>query len=193
MEATEVLDGDVSLLPSVSGRAATVLRTALGVRTVRDLLEHYPHQDRYRDVGAQVALADATPGEPVTIVGEIGRWQVARPRGRRMTIAKALLVADGGGTVEVPFFNQEWRAKATPAGRRVAVSGVLERFRTAWQMKNARLVELGPGETGIDGDRVVATYPATSAGRWSGSGGRRSSASATKPAIRRDGRASVAG
>ncbi len=163
MEATEVLDGDVSLLPSVSGRAATVLRTALGVRTVRDLLEHYPHQERYRDVGAQVPLADATPGEPVTIVGEIGRWQVARPRGRRMTIAKALLVADGGGTVEIPFFNQEWRAKATPAGRRVAVSGVLERFRTAWQTKNARLVELGAGEVDVEGDRVVATYPATEA------------------------------
>jgi len=161
MEATAVLDGDVSLLPNVSTRAAAMLRSAFGIRTVRDLLEHYPHQDKYRDVGAQVPLAAAVLGGQVTLVGTIGRWQVARPRGRKMTIARALLMVEGGGSVEAPFFNQDWRARATPAGTRVAMSGTLERFRTTLQLKNAKLVELADDETPDDSDRIVPTYPAT--------------------------------
>ncbi|MPZ88123.1 MAG: ATP-dependent DNA helicase RecG [Nitriliruptorales bacterium] len=162
MDVTTLLDAPVSRLPGVSRRAATTLRTALGITTIRDLLEHYPHQDRYRDVGAQVPLSEAPLGEAVTIVGDIGRWHVSRPR-RNMRIANALLLAEGGGRVEVPFFNQEWRARATPAGTRVAVSGTLERFRSKLQLRNAKIVELAAGEQPGDTDRIVATYPAIEA------------------------------
>jgi ATP-dependent DNA helicase RecG len=161
MDANAVLDGDVSLLPGVSGRAAATLRRVFEIASVRDLLEHYPHQDKYRDVGAVVPLADAAVGEPVTLVGTVGRWQVARPRGRSLTIARLLLLVEGGGRVEVPFFNQEWRARQTPPGTRVAVSGTLDRFRTSMQLKNAKLVELAEGEGPGESDRIVATYPAT--------------------------------
>ena len=169
MDASDWLDGDVAGLEGVSRRTATALRTAFEIRTVRDLLEHYPHQDKYRDVGARVRLADARVGEQVTIVGTIARWATLRPRGRRMTIAKAMIAEDGGGRVEAPFFNQDWRARQQPPGTRVAVSGVLERFRSALQLKNARLVVLdaGPGEAAdeADGDvdRIQPTYPATEA------------------------------
>ncbi len=163
MDAIAVLDGDVSLVPGVSHRAATILRQTFDITTVRDLLEHYPHQDKYRDVGAQVPLAEAVVGQAVTLVGEIGRWQVARPRGRRMTIARALLLVDGGGRVDVPFFNQEWRARSTPAGTRVAISGTLDRFRTTLQLKSPKLVELAEGEEPGATDRIAPTYPATEA------------------------------
>jgi ATP-dependent DNA helicase RecG len=63
----------------------------------------------------------------------------------------------------VPFFNQEWRARQTPAGTRVAVSGVLERFRSHLQLKNAQLVVLGTGDAVDEVDRIRPTYPATEA------------------------------
>jgi ATP-dependent DNA helicase RecG len=156
-------DTPVSALDGVSARAARTLETVFEIRTVRDLLEHYPAQGsgKYRDIGAQTALADAPLGEPVTLVGTIRSWNVIRPRGRRMTIAKATLAEDGGDKVEVPFFNQDWRAKQTPAGTRVAVSGVLERFRSTLQMKNAKLTVLGDAEAPADTDRIQSTYPAT--------------------------------
>jgi ATP-dependent DNA helicase RecG len=66
-----------------------------------------------------------------------------------------------GGRVEVPFFNQEWRARRHPPGTRVAVSGTLERFRSTYQLRNAALVELAPGASPSDRDRIAATYPAT--------------------------------
>ena len=159
-DAADWLDADVADVDGVSARAARTLASALGIRTVRDLLEHYPR--RYRDVGAQVPLADASLGEPVTIVGEVNRWRVQRPR-RRLTIARATLRDDGGGRVEVPLFNQEWRVRQLPAGSRVAASGTLERFRGTLQLRNARVVPLGERDSLLDADRIVALYPATEA------------------------------
>ncbi|MGH8907412.1 MAG: ATP-dependent DNA helicase RecG [Egibacteraceae bacterium] len=164
MDASEWLDTDVAEVPGVTSKAARIFDEVFGVRTVRDLLEHYPHQDKYRDVGARLPLRAAAQGEPVTITGTIDRWNVIRPRRRGLVIAKARIAADGGGRVEAPFFNQEWRAKQQPPGTRVAVSGLLERFRDEVQLKNPKLVVLEAGgdpEGGID--RIQPTYPATEA------------------------------
>jgi ATP-dependent DNA helicase RecG len=164
VDAAAWLESPVTAVEGVSGRAAGALKRAFEIRTVRDLLTHYPSQEhgKYRDIGAHLPLSDAPLGEPVTLVGTIAAWKVIRPRGRRMTVAKAVLVDDGGGKVEVPFFNQEWRAKQLPEGTRVAVSGVLERFRGDLQLKGGKLVTLDEGGGGIDPDaRIQPTYPAT--------------------------------
>jgi ATP-dependent DNA helicase RecG len=165
MDARKWLEADVAEVPGVTQKAARVLADVLGIHSVRDLLEHYPHQDRYRDVGELVPLRDAAVGAPATIVGTIDRWSVIRPRRRGLVIAKARIHADGGGRVEAPFFNQEWRARQQPPGTRVAVSGMLERFRGTSQLKNPKLVvlEAENGETADGIDRVQPTYPATEA------------------------------
>ena len=152
-------DDAVTAVPGVSARMSTVLVNAFGIATVRDLLEHYPRG--YRDIGAQVSLAEATPGEQITVIGTVQAWAVQRPRGRKMTIAKATVTDDDGARVSVPFFNQEWRVRQTPEGSRVAVSGTLERFRTDWQLKNAKLVALASDGTLEDTERVQPVYPAT--------------------------------
>ena len=161
MDALAWLEADVSAIDAVRPAVANTLRTTFGIETVRDLLEHYPHQGKYRDIGEHVLIADAVLGEPVTIVGTLGSWNVIRPRGRKMTIAKATITDESGGRVEVSFFNQEWMTKRLPPGTRVAASGALERFRSALQVKNAKLVVLDEGETVDDTDRIQPTYPAT--------------------------------
>ncbi|HVL99195.1 MAG TPA: ATP-dependent DNA helicase RecG [Egibacteraceae bacterium] len=163
MDAQSWLEADVAEVAGVTRAAATVLRETFGVTNVRELLEHYPHQDKYRDVGEQVALKDAAVGQAVTIVGTVLRWNVFRARKRRMTIVKATVADEHGGRVEVPFFNQEWWPRRIPEGRRVAASGTLERFRDTLRLKNPKLVELSDQETGPVADRVQVTYPATEA------------------------------
>ena len=161
MDARAWLAADVADVPGVSTAVATTLRTTFGITTVRELLEHYPHQDRYRDVGAAMPIAEAIVGEPLTVVGTVGSWSVARPKGRRLTIAKTVVRDDSGGSVEVAFFNQEWRPKSTPEGSRVAVSGTLEQFKSTLQLKNAKLTPLDEEATVDDRDRIQPTYPAT--------------------------------
>jgi ATP-dependent DNA helicase RecG len=178
MDAGELLDAPVTVIEGATTRAANALRDAFGIVTVRDLLEHYPAQEpgKYRDAGAQMLLRDARLGEPVTVVGTLSSWRVDRPsgrgggrgrgaaRGRRdLTIARATVVDDAGSKVEASFFNQEWRARQTPEGTRVAVSGTLERFRDRLQLKNPKLAATGEDAGLADDERIQATYPATEA------------------------------
>ncbi len=155
------LAAPVTEVPGVSARVAGTLRSAFGIATVRGLLEHYPVQDKYRDLGAVVEPSLDLLAEQITIVGTIDRWRIARPRRRRMTIARATVRTTSGAAVEVAFFNQEWRARRHPEGSRLALAGVLERFKGTLQLKNPRVIELDDGG-GVSSDaRIVATYPAT--------------------------------
>jgi ATP-dependent DNA helicase RecG len=160
------LGAPVARVEGVSARAAATLGRALEIHTVRDLLEHYPAQGpgKYRDIGARIPLAEAPLGEPVTLVGTLSQWTVARPRRQKLTIAKTKLVDEaGGGRVEIALFNQEWRSRQLPPGSRVAASGVLEMFRGTRQLRNARIALLGETLDFDDVDRIRATYPATEA------------------------------
>ena len=157
------LSAPVSAVSGVSARLAGMLRTSFGIETVRDLLEHYPAQDKYRDLGAVVEPSLDLLGEQVTVIGTIAGWQVMRPRRRRMTIARARVRTDIGTQVEAPFFNQDWRARRHPEGSRVALAGTLERFRGTLQLKNPRLIELDDDGDVATEARIVATYPATEA------------------------------
>ena len=148
-------------VPGAGGKARGHLE-GLGIRTVGDLVTHYPYQDRYRDAGELTAVADAPVGQPVTVLGTIADWQVERARSRRMTIARARLVDEHGTAVEVPFFNQPWWPRKAPEGTQVAVSGVLERYRSRLQLKNPKVTELEPGDAAeLEDGRIQPTYPAT--------------------------------
>ncbi|HSK96906.1 MAG TPA: DEAD/DEAH box helicase, partial [Euzebyales bacterium] len=151
------------MVPGLSGRLAGALRKAFGIETVRDLVEHYPVQDKYRDLGEVVEPSLDLLGEQVTVIGTVNGWQVMRPRRRNMTIARARVETASGAVLDVPFFNQEWRAKRHPRGSRVALAGTLERFRGTLQLKNPRLIELDDDGGIATEARIVATYPATEA------------------------------
>jgi ATP-dependent DNA helicase RecG len=153
----------VTAVSGVSKNLADTLRKAFGIETVRDLIEHYPVQGKYRDLGAVVEPSLDLIGEQVTVIGVIEGWHVISPRrGRaRMKIAKARVRTDAGAQLEVPFFNQEWRVKRHPRGSRVALAGGLERFRGTLQLKNPRLIELDSDGGVATEARIVATYPAT--------------------------------
>jgi len=81
------LDDDVRAVDGVSARVAATLARVFDIHTVRDLIEHYPAPDRYRDVGAAVPLAEATVGEPITVIGHVVAWSV----GRLLSALEALL------------------------------------------------------------------------------------------------------
>jgi ATP-dependent DNA helicase RecG len=93
-----MLDEPVTRLPGVGPAAARQLAT-LGVRSVRDLLEHYPR--RYADAGEVVDLASVEVGQPATLIGEVVDAQVRRiaPRGRARRDVVELVVRQAGGEI----------------------------------------------------------------------------------------------
>ena len=118
----ERVERPVSTLSGV-GPALEKKLAKLGLRKVRDLLEHRPH--RYEAAVPERRIADLFAGEEAAISGEVLRVSVRRPR-RNLAIVQAR-VADESGEIGAVWFNQAWLAERLQPGTRVRLRGQLER------------------------------------------------------------------
>jgi ATP-dependent DNA helicase RecG len=105
------------------GPALTEKLAKLGLRTIRDLLEHRPH--RYEQAVPERPIADLLAGEEAAIAGEVVRVSVRRPS-RRLAIVQAR-VADGSDEITAVWFNQAWLVEKLRPGTRVRLRGQLKR------------------------------------------------------------------
>jgi ATP-dependent DNA helicase RecG len=123
MAQPERLELGVETLPGVGSVVAKRL-AKLGLRTVRDLLEHRPR--RYEAAADEVRIADLlADGEEVAIQGEVLRTSIRRPR-RRLAIVQAR-IADSSGQITAVWFNQAWLVEKLQPGTRVRLRGQLKR------------------------------------------------------------------
>src|SRR5579862_627740 len=99
----ERLEAPLDSLPGVGPKIAARLRK-LGLRTVRDLLEHRP-RDYQRSVG-ESRIVDLFGEQEAVIAGEVRNVTLRRTRGR-LTVLKAT-VADDSGSIAAVWFNQDW-------------------------------------------------------------------------------------
>src|SRR5204863_3986928 len=97
------LDADLDVLPGVG---ATLKRrlAKLGLRTVRDLLEHRPR--RYESAVEQVAIGSLAGTEEVAIAGEVLSVSKRPLRARRTLITAR--ISDGTAAISAAWFNQPW-------------------------------------------------------------------------------------
>ena len=167
-----MLDEPVTRLSGVGPAAAKQL-AALCVRSVRDLLEHYPR--RYADAGEVVDLAAVEVGQPATLVGEVidAHVRPIAPKGRgRRDIAELTVRQAGGGVFRVSFFNQRWMADSLAPGTVAAFSGKVGEFRGQLQLASPKVEVLGHVRAGRSAEeaaeelkhqRLLPIYPATGA------------------------------
>jgi ATP-dependent DNA helicase RecG len=118
----ERLDEGVRVLPGV-GPALEKRLAKLGLRRVRDVLEHRPR--RYEAPVAERRIADLLGEEEVAIAGTVRSVSVRRPR-RRLSIVQAV-VADDSDRVRAIWFNQLWLADKLAPGTQVRLRGQLKR------------------------------------------------------------------
>ena len=115
-----IVDRQLDTLAGV-GRTIRGRLAKLGLRTVRDLIEHAP----FRYVGARPISTLFEDAEEVSIEATVGRVTTRRPR-RRLSIVEAA-VADESGQVRATWFNQPWVAEQLEPGSRVRLIGTLRR------------------------------------------------------------------
>ena len=94
----------------------------LGIRTIRDLLYHFPA--RYEAGGASATIASATPGAEVTLYGTIRKPETRKAWKSRRPMAEATL-EDASGRIKLMWFNQPYIAKTLADGQVVKVTGVV--------------------------------------------------------------------
>lgn len=109
-------DGPLDALPGIGPKRAALLGQ-LGLATVRDLLYHFPRD--YQDRRMLTPIADAAPGDTITVQARVTNARSTRFRGRgNMAI---LTLEDETGTIKATFFGRGYLAHST---LRPGVTGV---------------------------------------------------------------------
>ena len=122
---------DARLSGVLGGRTATAFGKAFGLRTVGDLLSHYPR--RYARRGELTALNDLPLDENVTIVAEVLEVTERTMRARKGAILE-VTISDGTGILTLTFFNQAWRKKELHRGARGIFAGKVTLYRGLRQL-----------------------------------------------------------
>ena len=98
----------------------------LGIKTIRDLVRHYP--TRYDDLRAPVRIGElgAMPEGEVNVLGIVVRISHVRLRGRVRSKSTAV-VDDGSGMLQAVWFGRPYLMTQLKAGMRVFVRGRVEK------------------------------------------------------------------
>ena len=118
--STEVrLETELQYVKGV-GPAFAARLEKLGLKTVKDLLWHFP--SRYEDFSTISNIADLVPGEAATIQGVIHDIKIARSFHKKMFIIQAV-VADNTGSIRATWFNQKFLISMLKKGMVVNLAG----------------------------------------------------------------------
>ena len=122
---------DDKLANALGGRTASAFEKGLGLKTVGDLLMHYPR--RYARRGELTALTELPIDENVTIVAEVVGTS-SRPMRARGGSLLEVRISDGKGVLSLTFFNQAWRANELRTGVRGIFAGKVGEYRGSLQL-----------------------------------------------------------
>jgi ATP-dependent DNA helicase RecG len=153
-----------SKLSSVVGdRTAKVLQDAFDIKTVGDLMRHYPR--RYLVRGELSDISGLIEGDEVTILAQV-LTSTNRPlRGRKGSIFE-VVVTDGTDKLSLTFFNQAWREKELKVGRQGLFAGKVGVFNNKKQLSHPDY-EMIPDGNDVDAattsfaGKYLPVYPAT--------------------------------
>jgi ATP-dependent DNA helicase RecG len=153
-----------SKLSSVIGdRTAKVLTDTFDIKTVGDLMRHYPR--RYLVRGELSDISKLVEGDEVTILAEVLSSTNRPLRGRKGSIFE-VVVTDGTDKLSLTFFNQVWREKELKAGRQGLFAGKVGVFNGKKQLAHPDY-EMIPDGNDVDAaassfaGKYLPVYPAS--------------------------------
>jgi len=161
---------DEPLKKALGPRTSAALAKGLGLKTVGDLLSHYPR--RYIRRGELTELTHLPLDENVTIVAEVLEVRQRSMQARKGSILE-VKISDGKGVLTLTFFNQAFRKDELLPGVRGIFAGKIGEYRGALQLTHPDYELFDdpavPGATGAEIDEaarrflenLVPIYPAT--------------------------------
>ncbi|MEY3274549.1 MAG: hypothetical protein RLZZ279_681, partial [Actinomycetota bacterium] len=122
-----------SLTTLLGDRTAKAFARHLGLKTVSDLLQHFPR--RYSSRGELTPIAEIPIGEAVTVVADVVDVRERYMRGKAGNILE-VRITDGEGFLSATFFNQAWRAKELKPGSRGLFAGKISSYQGKLQLSH---------------------------------------------------------
>ncbi len=147
----------------VGDRTAKVLETTFGIKTIGDLMRHYPR--RYMVRGELSDISALLEGDETTILAQVYSASTRPMRGRKGSMLE-VVVTDGTDKLSLTFFNQAWREKDLKVGRQGLFAGKVGVFNNKKQLSHPDY-ELIPDGSDIDSavegfaGKYLPVYPAS--------------------------------
>lgn len=139
------------------GPSRAELLQRLGVRTVGDLLFHFPRS--YDDLSDIRPIAELSAGSMQTVQGEVVEMEGRETSSGRSVVA-IVLSDQSGQCLEGVWFNQPYISRGYRFGQKLAFSGKPRWYRDHWQMNTPRVRILDGGKQD-EGPTIVPVYPLT--------------------------------
>ncbi|MDY6870971.1 MAG: ATP-dependent DNA helicase RecG [Actinomycetota bacterium] len=150
----------------LGGKSAAALEEHFGIRTVNDLLRHYPR--KYGDgmtVRGEEESLDLDEGEHVTFVDVITDakpGQMKPQPGKRARRYLRVTLGKRNPVVTATFFNADWMIDDLPVGTRLMLSGEVKYFRNILQLSHPAFLVLESSATRKIGTKSLKTIAASS-------------------------------
>ncbi|PIQ92620.1 MAG: ATP-dependent DNA helicase RecG [Parcubacteria group bacterium CG11_big_fil_rev_8_21_14_0_20_39_14] len=135
----------------------------LGIKTIKDLLYHFP--SRYEDLSKITPIAKIRFGEAVTVIGKILNIKSSRTWKKKISLTEAL-IQDESGTLPAIWFHQPYLLKILKPGQFFLFSGKPALKKNQLYLSNPAFEKIDQADninTGglIHTGRIVPIYPAT--------------------------------
>lgn len=150
----------------IGGKSAALLEEHFGIRTVNDLLRHYPR--KYSDgmsVRGEGESLDLEEGEHVTFVDVITKAEPGQMKpipGKRPRKYLRVTLGRRNPVVTATFFNADWMIDKLPVGTRLMLSGEVKYFRNTLQLSHPAFLVLESSATRKIGTKSLKTIAASS-------------------------------
>jgi len=141
----------------------------LGIKTVRDLLFHFPH--RYEDFSNLIPISEVKLGEIVSLQGKISEIGNTRTWKKRMILTQAI-VEDKSGAIKVIWFNQPYLINVLKEGDFVCLAGKIALWEDGIYLSSPAYEKISNFKFQISNlthtGRLVPVYPETEglSSRW---------------------------
>ena len=147
----------------VGDRTAKVLETTFGIKSIGDLMRHYPR--RYMVRGELSDISALQEGDETTILAQVYSASTRPMRGRKGSMLE-VVVTDGTDKLSLTFFNQAWREKDLKVGQQGLFAGKVGVFNNKKQLSHPDY-ELIPDGSDVDSavegfaGKYLPVYPAS--------------------------------
>jgi len=155
------LDNKVSAV--VGDRTAKVLDATFGIKSIGDLMRHYPR--RYMVRGELSDISALSEGDETTILAQVYSASTRPMRGRKGSMLE-VVVTDGTDKLSLTFFNQAWREKDLKVGRQGLFAGKVGVFNNKKQLAHPDYEMIPDGsdvDSAVEGfaGKYLPVYPAS--------------------------------
>jgi len=147
----------------VGDRTAKVLETTFGIKSIGDLMRHYPR--RYMVRGELSDISELHEGDETTILAQVYSASTRPMRGRKGSMLE-VVVTDGTDKLSLTFFNQAWREKDLKVGRQGLFAGKVGVFNNNKQLAHPDYEMIPDGsdvDSAVEGfaGKYLPVYPAS--------------------------------